>query len=733
MRRSIRTNLLAMLIAVGSGPLLLSTAYYGAAEYRDTVQITTELQAQRAGSVAARVEAFIQRIDDDLRTIDRYRDFENLSDSERQRVLSERLAYSSRARARYFEELAFVSSGGRIGPYVARERLQPPEGFLEGMALRPVDVAYGVIEFAADTGEPRVRATRALHSRRSGELYGWIVADVRLAPVGNVLSQVNLAAGEDIYVLDAQGRVIAHRSPSVVLRGTQVEPPSGAGVGTGLSGQDAIQAVRPVPILESTLLVVCERTLEASLRSLFERLVIIGLVLIASIALIVVLAREGAWRIVNPIERISEAARSIRTGSLDTRVEPSGDHEIRMLGETFNTMTDTIRTQMNERARAEAAARASAERFRDFAEVAADWFWEMGPDLRFTYLSDRYTTITGTAVEDVLGKTRMEVSSESLADAKWHAHQAVLEAHEPFRDFRFQGVGGDNQVHYFSVSGKPVFDRDGEFQGYRGCSTDLTAEHELVQELIDARHEAEKRTAELREAQEQSLREARLSALGRVTAGVAHDLRNPLGALRNYLAVMRRVSDKDMDRLENAIERAERTVHRCDEIIEGLLRAVRFQELQLEPTDIDEWVEEVVDDYRVFANTVIETDLASGARLSIDRAQMSRVLTNLLDNAAQAMQSVTTANRSSHEPAVAVRTRNEQGWLDVTVADRGTGIPESELGKVFEPLYSTKLSGVGLGLHVVRQIVEQHGGQIRIANAADGGVQATVRFSARAG
>jgi len=140
---------------------------------------------------------------------------------------------------------------------------------------------------------------------------------------------------------------------------------------------------------------------------------------------------------------------------------------------------------------------ASERRFRDIAESASDWFWEMDAQLRVTFVSDRFTEFTGVSPDLFLGKRR-EVYVHSAMDKDAVAtHLADLEARRPFRDFNYTFVDPVGDEHWFSSSGVPVFSNDGEFQGYRGAARDITAN-------VKAEQRAEKAHALLLDAIEYS-------------------------------------------------------------------------------------------------------------------------------------------------------------------------------------------------------------------------------------
>ena len=117
---------------------------------------------------------------------------------------------------------------------------------------------------------------------------------------------------------------------------------------------------------------------------------------------------------------------------------------------------------------------AGEARFRDFAEVASDWLWEMDADLRFVYLSDRVESVTGVPVEFHLGKTREDLAGEDYRSEKWVALRTAIETRSPIKDFQYSRRGPDGIEQYISVSGKPIFDAEGNFDGYRGSGTDVS-------------------------------------------------------------------------------------------------------------------------------------------------------------------------------------------------------------------------------------------------------------------
>lgn len=144
-----------------------------------------------------------------------------------------------------------------------------------------------------------------------------------------------------------------------------------------------------------------------------------------------------------------------------------------------------------DRRRATDALRDSEVRFRDFAASASDWYWEMGPDLRFTRLSDRLGAIIGRDTNEVLGRTRDEIARYENDDVDWHAHLDDLENHRPFKNFEYRYRVSSGRALYLSVSGIPVFDGAGNFLGYRGTGSDVTARVEAERRARKAKRRLE--------------------------------------------------------------------------------------------------------------------------------------------------------------------------------------------------------------------------------------------------
>ena len=231
--------------------------------------------------------------------------------------------------------------------------------------------------------------------------------------------------------------------------------------------------------------------------------------------------------------------------------------------------------------------------------------------------------------------------------------------------------------------------------------------------------------SEVKALTDQLIRADRLAAMGELTAGVAHEVRNPLGIIR---ASVQLVEDArgDSKRINEATGIIKQEIDRLDRVIKALLDFGRPSEPTLRPTNVEDVVSDVVMFTRRFAGQAsveLETEFASGLPLvSADADQLKQVLVNLVSNAVQAM-----------EPkggAITVRVWDDDGFVFMSIRDTGPGIPPEDLRRVFDPFYSTRDDGTGLGLTIVHRIIDQHGGRIEVESELGVGTTFTVALPA---
>jgi signal transduction histidine kinase len=224
-------------------------------------------------------------------------------------------------------------------------------------------------------------------------------------------------------------------------------------------------------------------------------------------------------------------------------------------------------------------------------------------------------------------------------------------------------------------------------------------------------------------------RQERLATLGQLAGTVSHELRNPLGVIRNSLFTLRDCVDAgNTTSAVKIVDRIERNIARCDMIVSDLLDFARSGEIKRGTVDIDDWLAGTLDEHAVPNGITLRRELRFGGQLSLDRERFRQVLVNLLDNAIQAIVDPAWLQTGPRERAIIVRSEAAGPYFQLSVIDTGPGIPPATLAKIFEPLFTTKSFGVGLGLPMVRQIVQQHGGSIDVTSDVGKGTTVVIRL-----
>jgi signal transduction histidine kinase len=240
---------------------------------------------------------------------------------------------------------------------------------------------------------------------------------------------------------------------------------------------------------------------------------------------------------------------------------------------------------------------------------------------------------------------------------------------------------------------------------------------------------------QLKDAQDELVKKGRLEQLGQLTATVAHELRNPLGAVRTSAFLMeRKLAGKELG-VEPQLLRITNGILRCDNIITQLLDFSRTKQLETLPADLDQWLEKVVCEEagKLPAAVQITCETSLGGRMvPFDAARLQRAMVNLLSNASEALvgKGDDPEKFAVALPKISVSTRLFGDDVQIVVADNGKGIALENLEKIREPLFTTKSFGTGLGIPAVEQIMKQHGGSLHIESVPGQGARFILQLPA---
>jgi two-component system, LuxR family, sensor kinase FixL len=274
----------------------------------------------------------------------------------------------------------------------------------------------------------------------------------------------------------------------------------------------------------------------------------------------------------------------------------------------------------------------------------------------------------------------------------------------------------DDEYRWVLDKGTPRFESDGTFLGYIGSCIDITERKRAESEILLQRQELAHVT--------------RVSAMGELAASLAHELNQPLTAILSNAQAAQRFLASDSASMEEVREILKDIVdddNRAGEVIRRIRALVKKEKIEFAPLDLGNVISDVVlltHSDAILHNIRVVLEINSDLPpVRGDKVQLQQVLLNLLLNAFDALK-----NSPADERSVAVKAELDGAdMLKVVVRDRGTGLNGDQLDKIFQPFYTTKRDGFGMGLSISRSIVEAHGGRLWAENNKDRG--ATFNFT----
>jgi two-component system sensor kinase FixL len=389
--------------------------------------------------------------------------------------------------------------------------------------------------------------------------------------------------------------------------------------------------------------------------------------------------------------------------------DPDLSQELRPIGEIFaNALIRSV---------ADNELRQGELKYRIVADFTYDWEYWQNPDGTWRYVSPACERISGHRPEEFLqrpGLLRDIIVSEDRD--RWEHHNCNSQKDTNGREFQFRIRRPDGSIRWIEHACQPVTDDAGEFIGVRASNRDIT----------------QRRQAEMSEQQhrEQLAHVTRVATLGELTASLAHEVNQPLNAVMNNAQAALRFLHRqqpDLEEVGEALGDIVRDGKRAAEVIQRLRHFLRPGEMHSQAVDINQVIEETTaltrNEFQA-SNIRLRFSLADSLPpVWADRIQIQQVVLNLLMNAKEAMNQAGTNPRE-----ILVMTEQEDvETVKVSFRDRGPGMTSENLEKIFEPFYTTKTAGMGLGLAISRSIIASLGGRVWAAPNPDQG--ATLAFT----
>ena len=395
--------------------------------------------------------------------------------------------------------------------------------------------------------------------------------------------------------------------------------------------------------------------------------------------------------VIGKLERFVQATTLLGQGRLDLRVDVAPGGEIGALATSFNSMVESLRRAREVRER--------KELLESVLNNVADSVIVYGPGDTVLAINRAGEHTFGLAAEAVVGRPCPLLGGEHAALLARARVEGAFETEMRLR-------AGDGRVFPALAHVAPLTNERGEPLACVVVAQDLTPQ----------------RTREALQAQ--LAQSEKLAAVGRLAAGVAHELNNPLGHLLMYANLLLEDLPAIDPRGKNAQHIVDNTL-RCKGIVRSLLDSAKQSEIRFEWTDPNEAVEtavRLVDGELARSGVTCERALAAGLpRVRCDRQQIQQVLVNLLQNAVEAMD-------GPGALTVITGTTQERDAVVIGVKDTGPGVPAADRFRVFEPFYTTKAQGTGLGLAICHGIVERHNGALWVESVGEGPARGSTFF-----
>ena len=735
---SLKTRLTITLLGLVAIPLIIVAIIIALQVYHRQHNNAINLQSQIVKRIGVEITAFLNLLENDLDVAINIHGIDEHDDIE---LLQSLIGYESQ-----FERLTLVDYNGNILADVNRRVSGDTAVNLDALAaVQNGEVYYSPVRFDDQTGEPLMTIALPIPQRAT------LIAEARIKSIWDILEQYP----QDVYIVDEQNRVIAHRTPSVVLRGTIFKPPAQNGVTTGLNQETVLLTATTIRFGDQEFTIIVEastaETLAPALQAALSVALVAGIALIAAMILGVVAVND----IVRPVTALAEAARAISTGDLNQYVAVQHHDEIGDLAQAFNTMSNQLKTTLNE------LEERVLTRTRDL-QLAADVSKQITTVLDIDNLLQQVAGLVVNSfgldavfiflLEDQIlyraaGRDKDEriftKSSEICIPLDKTPSIIALSAREQ-RLINVPDIS-DSKEHLLSPEihttrselAVPMHFRDalvGILDAQSATPNHFTHDHERIFTTLAEQIAIAIRNAQLYTDSIAARKEAERSnqVKSQFLAAMSHELRTPMNAVLNFTefvasGMIGTVNDRQEEMLRKVIKSGEHLLSLINDVLDISKIEAGAMELFIETNiSIKATLETAIASARSMLNEGVVLKVEYIEPLPLiegDSQRIMQIVLNLLSNAC----------KFTEEGTVTLRVYAEDKHMIITVGDTGYGIPPEDQEMIFDSFHQAEMgkrkgTGTGLGLPISRKLTEAHGGTLTLKSTPNIGSTFTVRL-----
>lgn len=435
---------------------------------------------------------------------------------------------------------------------------------------------------------------------------------------------------------------------------------------------------------------------------------------LAVIAFLFVILYMMVGRMVKPLKQLADATHHIAAGNLEYTITSKRNDELGLLASSFNEMirklkesqakikqyAQTLEEQVKERTK---MLKASEEKYRALFEHSASAVTLLNRNDELTMVNKQFERLSRLHKQDLEGK-------KTFTSFLRGEDRAIVEEY-----LTRQKNGSWDQIPFNFECG--FYDNEDRERKVNLTMAMLPGSNNILASLVDV--------TETRELQQKLSRSEQLAAIGELSASIAHEIRNPLGAINTSVGVLMSGLDLQGDDRELMTIIGEE-IKRLDKIINDFLKFARLTESELQPTDLNQIINDTLMLFRGLMGETVELHLSLDPDLPIvlgDADQLKQVCINIIMNAIEAMKA------GGHLWITTEVVKNgSREMVSLRIMDSGEGIKPEYLKKIFQPFFSTKDKGGGMGLSICDRIIQNHGGFVRVSSKTGEGTEFDIRL-----